>query len=568
MIPGVLSVSDLPLAWPPADWDVGVSDPFRALLSAGGLPETNILIATPLDPTAAGSLQALPGPTATLPLAFSPSLTVIGAEVAVRMSDTGYIASGLDMPPHAKYPAVLETAYNITVSLSATNDDPLPSLAEVTASDITIANGGGDYDHLLGLSWVGREMEIRAGLWSWRASSFARIMRGVVTSIRSDDEAIHLGFRPRLAVLDQMVERRRYGGSGGAEGPATLKDTLIPLVVGRRRSVPLTLLDKATQIHRVAERLGAVLGVRDRGVPFDASSGDYPSYAALAAATIAPGAWASCLGLGLIRFGSEVSDPICDVDGDPDAGLSAPAIIAWLLSTRLPPSLRLGAADIDAGALARAATARPWVVGVRLTDDQTVSAVVGLLARSIGAWGASTRDGMFTLGLYGVVTPPEVTITDAEVDDEGPTLESCQTGAARVRVGYRPRDKVLSDDDMPAADAATKADLGAALKYVWADRAVADRGVKTATIETVLDTETDARELAGALSPMLATATSRWTIPLRGDGGRGFRYRLGGVVALRYPRHGLSVGASFQVVSLTEDSDGDNALAVIGPLEV
>src|SRR5690606_37229843 len=177
--------------------------------------------------------------------------------------------------------------------------------------------------------------------------------------------------------------------------------------------------------------------VRDIGLVVTPSGGDYPDYDALAGATVDPGEWASCVAEGLVRFGSDVILPTADVDGDPAAGATAPEIVQWLATTRLPFGARLAAAEIEGGSINLAKTERGWTVGLHLVDEITMQEAVQTLTRSIGGFARPTRAGRLALGLFSLPSEPPVTLTAADVDDAGPELDALLRPARKVTVGYR-----------------------------------------------------------------------------------------------------------------------------------
>lgn len=138
-------------------------------------------------------------------------------------------------------------------------------------------------------------------------------------------EAMQLGLRLRAAgdLFDADVLRARYAGTTGAEGGADLKGQLKPWVFGRAANiepVPINQIDSVFQVSGYGP-VQAISAVYERGASFGASIGDFANYAALVAATIPPGRWATCLAQGMFRLGAPPAGVItCDVDGDNAGG--------------------------------------------------------------------------------------------------------------------------------------------------------------------------------------------------------------------------------------------------------
>jgi hypothetical protein len=556
------ALAQVPLAWlPPA---LGHSRPsnLSRLAALARRPDTYLLVATPYDRTATVRTPAPILPLARAPLAVPPYVTMAGGERPVHLSNVNYLSGATDSPAHQPFPGRLAVAYALSASLGG-GSDPLPPIAATRLSDVEIRNADGAYDTLLDMAWSGREVRVLAGMLDWPLAHFAPLLRGVVTGIRVSEQAINLTLETRAAVLSEPVERVLYLGTGGAQGPAALKDTPVPLALGRVRSAQMTLMDEARQIYRVAERLSAVLAVREMGLVLPASVGDCPDHAVLAAATVPAGRYATCLALGLIRFGSSVVVPVADIEGEPDAGLTAGAIVRWLLAERAPLKLRTGVADLDLGALAALDQLRPWPVGILLTDATTLADAAAPLLRSVGGWIAATRAGTLTAGAYALPSEAEMVVTAAMVDDSRRIASAGYVlPPSEVAVSYRPLGRTLSDGEMPAASAADKAALGGERPVVRAYRASPERSAAAVRIDSRLDDPAHAQALADLAAALLGTLTRRWTVPLRAPS---WPYRVGMTIRPEYPRYGLDAGRTYVVTGVTESADGaDDALEIWG----
>ena len=91
-----------------------------------------------------------------------------------------------------------------------------------------------------------------------------------------------------------------YAGTTGAEGPASLKGQPKPLSLGAPRYVPGQLIDAVNSVFQLSA-YGALEDVEfalERLARFGASAGDHASYAALVAAVIPAGSWATCKAAG------------------------------------------------------------------------------------------------------------------------------------------------------------------------------------------------------------------------------------------------------------------------------
>lgn len=556
---GLYPTTRYPFAWLPDAWDFGTTDPFAALLAAGDAQLTYLLAAQPFDSTLEGETLGLPAPFGYQPFAWSPTVTYLGGTRGVYLADQSYLSRATDNPPNQPFPAVLDPAYSISGTLGSI-DDPIGN-GEVQLGDVAIRNGSGSRDALVNYGWIGRVLEIRAGDRAWPLSQFAAILQGTVSGIRWNEETIHLTPALRTALFDQLVTRTYFAGTGDEEGPAEIAGQPIPIAIGRCRQVPMQQLDAGKQIWRVAERVDSFIAVRDIGLAVTASGTDHADYAAIDAATVPPGEYHTCTGLGLVRFGSDVTLPTCDIDGDPAAGTTVPDMIEWLVTTRLRAGVKLASAEIDGGAFNRANDDRGWTAGLLIAEETAMQDALLTLARTIGAYAMPTRAGLLSLGLYALPANPSATLTARQVDDAGPELESLLRPARQVTVGYRPNVRPLTDAEMSETITDREA-FRQSFRTVVAVAASTPRDAVDYRIDTTLDDADDATELAGILIAMLSRTTQRYRVPLRT---LTLPHWLGDRVRFEYPRFGLDSGVDYIVVGLDESSDGTRSLVLIGP---
>jgi len=558
----------LPFGWLPGAWDFGTPDVFKGLLAAGG-NLTYLLVADPYDPKATGEALALPGPFGTVPFGWSPEFEYLGVGVPARLASRNYLSKSTDSLPNVAFPGVLDPAYSVTASLGVTSSSPSSSPlggADISVGDITIRNGAGLQDALINRSWGGRVAEILAGVGTWSFDQFATVLRGNISGLRGGDMETNLSLAARLDQLNNAVTRSYFGGTGDADGPATLANQAVPEVWGRCRNVPMIQVDAGNQIYRVALALSAVLLARDKGLEVTDSGADYADFAALTAATVAAGHYATCLALGLIRFGSTVTTPTADVDGPSAIGTTAPDIIQYLAKTRLDPNLVFDVTDIDGGTFNTVKAARGWTVGFYLDSTTLYNGrqIADQLMSNIGGWIMAARDGALQLGVYAKPTASPTTLTSADIDASGPTLDGRIRATRQMTIGYQPMIKTFTDTDMSSA--VTQSDrvlLSTQYRTIVEEAAPPDRDAVAVRIDTSLDSAADAQALADALIDLLSWATHRWKVPLRG---LPFKHWLGDNLGLKYDRHGLENGANFIVIGVDETSDpsGQNELTLLG----
>ena len=175
-----------------------------------------------------------------------------------------------------------------------------------------------------------------------------------------------------------------FAGTGAAEGPDELEGTLIPLLLGACRFAPGTLVDAVDNVYRLSGPgpIEAVIAVYDRAVSLGPSSGDHADFAALVAADIANGSWATCLAEGLVRLGAPADGQVSfDVSGD-NGGTGGFVRLPGAIIGRL---VELAGGSADARNLSALDAARPWNLSLALLSQTTARQAIQELADSVCA---------------------------------------------------------------------------------------------------------------------------------------------------------------------------------------
>ena len=248
--------------------------------------------------------------------------------------------------------------------------------------------------------WAGCPVEIYSAVpgtaWPWTTR-----FKGNQSSMSIRGRSITLGAQVDRSPFDVDVLNQVYAGTGGAAGGSDLKNKAKPLVIGWASNVEPVLIDTTNSVYQFSGygAIEAVTKLYERGSEFAASAGDYASYAALVAATIAPGAWATCLAEGMVRLGAPQYGIITgDVKGH-KVGSTTPrltgAIINALvtisgISTSLINTTSISALDSD----------KPYNINLSLADQSSFLSVAQELARAAN-WNA----GIDMLGKFFVTKP-------------------------------------------------------------------------------------------------------------------------------------------------------------------
>lgn len=167
--------------------------------------------------------------------------------------------------------------------------------------------------------WAG-DFTTPAGVGSYPyANTVELVSKGKVSRFEKDGGAIKLSLDPAGEAGETNVLSLEYAGTGGAEGGPDLKGKLKPWLFGHAMSVEPVLINEDDSVYQFSAygAIQAVDALYERGADFGAPTANYANYAALVAATIPAGRWATCLAEGLIRLGAPQYGVITgDVRGD------------------------------------------------------------------------------------------------------------------------------------------------------------------------------------------------------------------------------------------------------------
>lgn len=219
-----------------------------------------------------------------------------------------------------------------------------------------------------------------------------------------------------IAVDDRWLDTpllALYAGTTGAEGDAALKGQPKPLSIGAPRFAPARMIDGTNNVFQVSSGLIEDVEVAfERILRFGASAGDYGSYAALIAATIRPGQWATAKAVGMIRHGAPPAPGgrfVYHLKGDkagPDGWVRLPGQVIKRLALIAGGAGRFSEASVDA-----LDAARPWNISWQMTDQITAREAIQRIAASVNAVaGVSWLSQLFVAPLPSLVGSPAVTL--------------------------------------------------------------------------------------------------------------------------------------------------------------
>lgn len=312
-------------------------------------------------------------------------------------------------------------------------------VAEVDRGSLGLDNTDGKLDEMMDYAFDGYPLT----LWSIatkRKPYASKLVQTTATveQIEVSWDGISLRLRSRLAHLDVPIQSLTYAGTTvdgtrtDAEGTLELKGVPRLLLYGAPRNVPALLLNRWKLVFGVGHQLSAVIRVRDKGVIINPTGQDYPDLASLMAANIQGGRYATCLALGLIRFGSgtvlQGQVTVDAVEGATSALRTAGQVVRRIL---IEQAGLVEGRDFLGSDIAALDALAPYEVGYwpGTTPVNTLT-VVSTILDSVRGWISPDRQGVFRIGQFRApIGNPKRTFGPIElVEDGGVGLQLLATG--------------------------------------------------------------------------------------------------------------------------------------------
>lgn len=255
--------------------------------------------------------------------------------------------------------------------------------SDVAAGEVRLVNADRNLDGFLDLAFDGRPIRIygleRDAGWADRETLFV----GLMERVTFEGRLMSIVIRDRLQVLRKALQTVRFRGTtingtiAEAEGNADLKDVFVPELYGSPRLITPVVADAFNNVFRIARRVDGVTAAYDTGVALTFTQ-NYATLAALKAASLSVGQFATCNALGFLRTGTRPSS--LTVDAFVGATVAARSA-ARIARSMIPAGVPVSEADFDALHAANPAECE-FYTGTRETD--TLAAIQQVLA-SIGA---------------------------------------------------------------------------------------------------------------------------------------------------------------------------------------
>ncbi|MCO5078934.1 MAG: hypothetical protein M9937_25030, partial [Chelatococcus sp.] len=226
------------------------------------------------------------------------------ALLTFRFATEAYITSPSDSPANTIYePRIVDPG---SFSANLYNAGQTGGSASIGFGDLILANADGGLDAWFDYGFDGRRIEIKQ--LASVASSFSSavtVFKGTIETIDTTDawKTLRVRIFDNRLTLDRPLQVNRYAGTtlgagNTAEGTEDLRDQPKPLVFGKVYGIRPYAANPFDGVFQVADNAVNDIDVFDGGSPLT-QVGNYTSLAALIAATVLPGRYATCFSLGL-----------------------------------------------------------------------------------------------------------------------------------------------------------------------------------------------------------------------------------------------------------------------------
>lgn len=493
-----------------------------------------------------------------------------GQTTTLRYSTGGLTTAPDDTPPNAYYAPLL--AVPASFEAGVFRDGVTGGAGDISIGEIELVAVSGRLDMLADYALDGRRFVLRHAPGD-RVDTAETVMTGIIESLELTWKRAIINIRDRRAELEKPIQVNLYAGTNngpaGVEGDGNLKGKEKPICFGHCLNVPAIQVNASTLIYQIHDGpVAAIEAVYDKGLALAATT-DYPSVAALQAATFAAGQQATCLGSGLFRLWSKPAGAVtADVRGDASGGYVS--TVAGIMERILRTRAGYGSADLSAADFAALAVANAAEVGLFIGagDETDMDQALDALARSIGAWWTYDRFGVVRAGRFEAPAGnPVMELTSAEIlagEDGGvEQIPANDDGggvpAYRVSLTYGRNWTVQHDNDLVGA---VTDDRRAWLTEKIRTAVAEDATVKAIhplspaiSVETLLVETTAAEAETARLLALYKVRRQRFRVRLRPR--YGLSLSLGNVVRLVVPRFGLDAGKLFTVLGLAPDFEAN-----------
>lgn len=336
-------------------------------------------------------------------------IVVVEVEVAVDaagslqtflFSSEGWTTGPADTPANAWVQPRLLQAANYRRELFSGNR----TFGSVQAAygECKLANLDGALDVFARYGFDGRSYTVRIGeSGAAYPAAFTTVltttMKCALFDLSESTGAVRLLLRDRLADLEKPLSPNLYDGTGVHGDNAGVKGVRQPRVYGTVFSCQPQLINDLLRLYSAGVPRGGqgiAMGYVIDGGSFLQFDRDYPTLAALMAATVPGGYWARCTPAGAFRISTAptfaIAGPASAVDagGSSAATSGAGSILREMAIDAGLPAERIAALDVAA-----VDAARPGPYGYRVQDEENAIDAMAKIASSASVWFAFDATG-------------------------------------------------------------------------------------------------------------------------------------------------------------------------------
>lgn len=361
----------------------------------------------------------------------------------MRFATQSFTTRPTDAPAHSYIPGYLKSNLQLGRRVTQSAEGQFGALIEATYGEIELDNSEGQLDELVRAYRAdGRSVTMKIGateltnLGRKRMQPyqfFETVYRTVAADFFHEENTVRIALSSMMSRLDNRLQQQVYTGSGGVSGTEDMTGRTMPATLGRCLNVSAQILDPTILTYDVhSGSISEVQAVYDAGVELSFYT-NYPSYAALASATIPDGAYGTSLVAGKIKIGTPPFGQItANVRGDIDNGNGFyVGLHASIIRMVLRDYAGFTNSQLDLDSFDVLNSLQTWEMGLFLPagDQSTTRDVIERIAVSCGAIVGQDRSGLFRVKrLDAPKASPDWIFTDRDI---------LMDRFARLRLPYR-----------------------------------------------------------------------------------------------------------------------------------
>lgn len=401
---------------PPYPFGAAPRDLPRSFLLYAGVDPLNLgvhegkgylLDMTPFDGALTLDLPAPPWPFGSSARRSPRVATSQGRAATIYPAATGNAARSSapgDTPANTWVGGYLSGRFNYEIAIFSGADTTQGGSA--TVGVLELEDPAGDLDDLRTLGWDGAPIELRRGEPEALFSTYGTVAKLTAAGLLYNNRKKEIRLRDLAWKLMQAeLHGLRYGGTGGADGDATLAGRIKPYCIGGPvKWITPVLINATGLIYQVScTSVLAFDAIYDGGAALTADA-DYATYELLAAASVASGHFATCKALGLFKVGAAAVYGItADVRGDNDTlnGIAWPhtrAHIARRIATGRGTIKLNDPVDIDGTAFEYLEQRQTATLGYYWDKEITKAEALAEVMAGCAGWWTMRLNGTLAIG--------------------------------------------------------------------------------------------------------------------------------------------------------------------------